>query len=167
MPKIKTTKNIKRKTVKQPAKKKSVENKIVKKNIKNVYFEAVGRRKTSVARVRLFKKDEPKTRTSVLVNQKEFNTFFPTEELREIVLSPLKKTIGDNGVYISVKVKGGGIKSQAEAIKLGVSRTLLKVDPALRQILKPGGFLTRDARIKERRKFGLKKARKASQWRKR
>jgi len=126
------------------------------------YFEAVGRRKTSVARVRLFNKADG----GILINEKKLNEYFPTEELRMIAEEPLKKI--KMGKYkVTVKLSGGGIHSQAEALRHGISRALLKYDSQLRAELKPEGFLTRDPRMKERRKFGLKKARKAPQWSKR
>lgn len=131
---------------------------------KETYFEAVGRRKSAVARVRLFEKTKG---GNIDVNEKDVVIHFPTAELQEIIKSPLKKVGMEKSFYISVKVNGGGVRSQADAIKLGISRALLKVDAELRAVLKPEKFLTRDARVKERRKFGLKKARKAPQWSKR
>lgn len=136
------------------------------------YFEAVGRRKSAVARVRLFEKKSgkaglPDGQASITINDKECSVYFPVVELQEIVKSPLKKTRTEAGLYVSGKVNGGGIKSQADAMKLGISRALLKFSPEFRRILKSDGFLTRDARVVERKKFGLKKARKAPQWSKR
>lgn len=129
---------------------------------KNKYFEAVGRRKSAVARVRLIKK-----KGAVLVNGKELSDFFHTLELKEKAISPLKKARMEKDFSASVKVCGGGVTGQAEAIRLGVARALLKFDSSLRSVLKLEGFLKRDPRAKERRKFGLKKARKAPQWSKR
>ena len=126
-------------------------------------LEAVGRRKTSVARVRLYEGEK----FSIFINQKPFENYFPTYELRHIVEEPLSKTNLTRDFSISVKVNGGGIHSQAEAVRHGISRMLEKREPGLRKILKPLGFLKRDPRMKERRKFGLKKARKAPQWAKR
>ncbi len=131
------------------------------------YFEAVGRRKSSVARVRLFEKPTEGKKGDVLINDKAMLTYLPIKELRDTVKAPLKKVEVLKNFFISVKVKGGGISSQAGAIRLGISRALLKFNPEFRLILKPEGFLTRDPRAKERRKFGLKKARKAAQWSKR
>lgn len=130
------------------------------------YFEAVGRRKSAVARVRLFEKKNVKE-LGVVVNDKKLSVYFPIAELQGIVESPLKKTKTENDLYVSGKVNGGGIRSQADAMKLGISRALLKFSPDFRHILKLDGFLTRDARVVERKKFGLKKARKAPQWSKR
>ena len=127
------------------------------------YFEAKGRRKTSVARVRLFSAGE----SSLLVNDKKAGDYFPTKELQCIVGEPLKKVKIETKFKILAKIKGGGIHSQAEALRHGISRALIKFNPEFRKSLKKEGFLTRDSRMKERRKFGLKKARKAPQWSKR
>lgn len=132
---------------------------------KDKYFEAVGRRKCSIARVRLF--EGGKEKGEMLVNEKNAADYFPTEEIRTLAKSPFKITKTVKEFYTTVKVCGGGMKSQAEAIKLGVSRALLKYKAELRPTLKSEGFLTRNPRVKERRKFGLKKARKAPQWSKR
>ncbi|HEY4496467.1 MAG TPA: 30S ribosomal protein S9 [Candidatus Paceibacterota bacterium] len=127
------------------------------------YLEAVGRRKTSIARVRLF---AGKT-TTVSVNEKPLAKYFPTKELQDIPMEPLKELKLSEHFVISVKVKGGGSHSQAEAIRHGLARTLVAYDINWRKTLKPAGFMKRDPRAKERRKFGLKKARKAPQWSKR
>ena len=127
-----------------------------------IYIEAIGRRKTSVARVRYFAKSEG----GVIINGKKLNEYFPTDELRAIVESPMKKAKIEK-YEITVRLSGGGIHSQAEALRHGISRALIGSSPELRGELKPLGFLTRDPRMKERRKFGLKKARKAPQWSKR
>ena len=158
----------KKKIVKKPAKKvlKKPEAKAEPKaEIKPAgrYLEAVGRRKTSVARVRLFSGGA----FSANINGKTLEQYFPTFELREAVLAPFKRSGLALAFALSVKVNGGGIHSQAEAVRHGISRALEIHDPALRKILKPLGFLKRDPRMKERRKFGLKKARKAPQWAKR
>ena len=127
-----------------------------------IYIEAIGRRKTSVARVRYFAKSEG----GVIINGKKLDEYFPTDELRAIVESPMKKAKIEK-YEITVRLSGGGIHSQAEALRHGISRALIKSVSELRGELKPLGFLTRDPRMKERRKFGLKKARKAPQWSKR
>ncbi|MCX6736629.1 MAG: 30S ribosomal protein S9 [Candidatus Parcubacteria bacterium] len=126
------------------------------------YFEAVGRRKTSVARVRLFPHSKGLT-----VNDLTLNKYFSLKNLQDTVLSPFVKTQTENQFQTSIKVKGGGINGQADAIKLGISRALVVSDPNLRKILKTYGYLTRDARKVERKKYGLKKARRAPQWQKR
>ena len=127
-----------------------------------VYIEAIGRRKTSVARVRYF----AKAAGGITVNDKKLDEYFPTAELRGIAESPMKKAKIEK-YEITVRLSGGGIHSQAEALRHGISRALIASVPELRGELKPLGFLTRDPRMKERRKFGLKKARKAPQWSKR
>lgn len=132
------------------------------KKTSGVYIEAIGRRKTSVARVRFF----AKTDGGIVVNNKKLSEYFPTDELRSIAESPIKKA--KIGKYeITAILSGGGIHSQAEALRHGISRALVESNPELRGELKPEGFLMRDSRMKERRKFGLKKARKAPQWSKR
>jgi small subunit ribosomal protein S9 len=130
---------------------------------KERYFEAVGRRKTSVARVRLFTKGTP----GITVNGKDYKSYFFTPELEKSVIAPLKKMKILNRFRINVKVSGGGINSQAEAVRHGTARTLIKFNPDFRKRLKKAGYLKRDPRMKERKKFGLKKARRAPQWSKR
>ena len=127
------------------------------------YIEAVGRRKTAVARVRLFEnKKEVFT-----INERDYTEFFPIKTLQKVVREALEDIDIDKTFLVSVHVRGGGIASQAEAIRLGISRALVKLDLAHRAKLKKAGFLKRDPRMKERKKFGLKKARKAAQWSKR
>ena len=128
---------------------------------KERYIEAVGRRKTSVARVRL----TPASKISVSVNEKELEAYFPTLMLKKIVLSVFDDTT--DKFSVTAKVKGGGNSSQAEALRHGLARALVIHDALLRTKLKQKGFLKRDPRAKERRKFGLKKARKAPQYSKR
>jgi small subunit ribosomal protein S9 len=130
---------------------------------KNRYTEAVGRRKTAVARVRI----TPNTKTTFKINDRDFNVYFPVKELQAIVEGPLKSAAVATDYTVTVVVKGGGIHAQAESAAMGLARALAKVTPDLRSPLKQAGHLTRDARAKERRKFGLKKARKAPQWSKR
>ncbi|MCK9351892.1 MAG: 30S ribosomal protein S9 [Candidatus Paceibacterota bacterium] len=127
------------------------------------FSKGIGRRKTSTASVRLTKADE----TTVTVNGKDAAAYFPTEEMRAIVYEAF--TIAKLPVKfdVSVKVSGGGIHSQAEALRHGIARALIVYDLETRKKLKKEGFLKRDPRAKERRKFGLKKARKAAQWSKR
>ncbi len=127
----------------------------------NRYIETVGRRKTSVARVRI----TPASKSSVSVNDKDFETYFPTITLRNTVLSVFKDT--EDKFLVTAKLNGGGISSQADALRHGIARALIVHEPNLRTKLKVKGFLKRDPRAKERRKFGLKKARKAPQWSKR
>ncbi|MBI2514788.1 30S ribosomal protein S9 [Candidatus Wolfebacteria bacterium] len=129
---------------------------------KERYFEAVGRRKTSVARVRLFTK-----RTDVLINDRPLEQYFPLLSLRQKVLEPLLKMKITDKLGATVRVMGGGLRGQAEAVKLGIARALLKFNPEFRKRLRRFDLLTRDARVVERKKYGLKKARRAPQWKKR
>jgi len=126
------------------------------------YIEAIGRRKTAIARVRL----TSAAKNNFKINERTLVSYFPTEELRKIAEDALNKA-KNGGFNVSAHIKGGGIHSQAEALRHGVSRALVKHDEALKAKLKSAGFLKRDPRAKERRKFGLKKARKAPQWSKR
>ncbi len=163
MPKTKTKKNTKGKVIKK------VKKEISKpKEIKEItrYFEGLGRRKTSTARVRLFLQREEEGKI-FLVNQKTLEQYFPTFELQETVLSPLKKMNCFAQFRVSVKVKGGGLNSQTEAIRHGIAKALIIFNPDFRKRLKKAGFLTRDPRMRERKKFGLKRARRAPQWQKR
>jgi len=146
----KTKKEIKKKEKQDPAKKER-------------YFEACGRRKTSVARVRLSTKGTPE----ITVNGKDYKLYFFTPELEKIMIAPLKKMKISDRFKINIKISGGGINSQAEAARHGIAKTLIKFNPDFRKRLKKAGYLKRDPRMKERRKFGLKKARKAPQWSKR
>jgi len=128
----------------------------------SVQYWAVGRRKTSVARVRLLPGDG-----KIVVNKRPMDEYFGLESLKLIVKQPLllTDTVGQYDVYVNVR--GGGISGQAGAIRHGIARALLKVDPNLRPTLKRAGLLTRDARMKERKKYGLKAARRAPQFSKR
>ena len=126
------------------------------------YIEAVGRRKTAMARVRL----TPASKNSFKINNRDLASYFPTAELRKIVEEALNKAKTGN-FSVSIHTKGGGIHSQAEAVRHGIARALVKNDESSKTKLKTAGFLKRDPRAKERRKFGLKKARKAPQWSKR
>ncbi|PID83648.1 30S ribosomal protein S9 [Candidatus Campbellbacteria bacterium] len=128
---------------------------------KEKYTEAVGRRKTAVARVRLY----PAQETSIVVNGKENKVFFGTEELVKKTKEALD-LVADK-YFVSAYVKGGGINAQAEAIRLAISRALVELDANARGDLKAKGFLKRDPRSVERKKPGLKKARKAPTWVKR
>ena len=131
--------------------------------IKNRYIEAVGRRKTAVARVRI----TPATKDTFVVNDKEANDYFVTVELQNIVRSALVHGASGEKYLVSVHVNGGGIHAQAEAVRHGLSRTLVERDANVREALKKLGYLKRDSRQVERKKFGLKKARKAPTWSKR
>lgn len=126
-------------------------------------IQAVGRRKTAVARVRLVRGGKG----TIRVNDKPFEMYFPTFELQRLVLEPLRAVSMDKIFDMSVRTQGGGVHSQAEAVRLGVSRALIKEQADLRATLKKLGFLTRDPRAKERKKPGLRRARRAPQWSKR
>jgi len=126
------------------------------------FIETLGKRKTAYARVRI----TPAGKTDIFVNEKRLHEYFPTDEMQTLVKTPFSHA-KDAKFNVTVIVKGGGIHSQAEAVRHGIARALLKFDSNLRGALKEKGLLTRDARIKERRKFGLKKARRAPQWSKR
>lgn len=133
---------------------------------KGKYIEAVGRRKTSTARVRI----SESAKSHFMVNDKDAKEYFKTNELQRLILDPMVKGLPTGSTLkfsVEVHVMGGGVHSQAEAIRHGLSRALVDSDITLRGGLKTLGFLKRDPRAKERRKFGLKKARKAPQWSKR
>ncbi len=127
-----------------------------------VQFYGTGRRKESVARVRLVPGDG-----RIVINGRDMDDYFGLETLKAIVKQPLVLTDTTNRYDVLVNVDGGGFTGQAGAIRHGISRALLKVDPELRPTLKKAGFLTRDPRMKERKKYGLKKARRAPQFSKR
>jgi len=131
-------------------------------DFKGTYFYASGKRKTSVARVRLYKGTG-----RLIVNGKEAKDYFSTAEMVNVAMSPLALTKTEKQYDISVKVEGGGLNSQAEAVRHGISRGLVTAIPEMRATLKPEGYLTRDSRIRERKKPGLKRARRAEQFSKR
>lgn len=126
------------------------------------YIEAVGRRKSATARVRI----TPATKTSFTINDRAIEDYFPTAQLQKTLHDALGKVEGVT-YSISVKVMGGGVPSQAEAIRLGIARAMIKEDASRRKELKAAGYLKRDPRSKERKKFGLRSARRAPQWSKR
>ncbi len=127
------------------------------------YIETIGRRKTASARVRMTEA----AKNSITVNDQDVNEYFKTDNLRKIATEAFAVSKTPGKFKVTVKVQGGGINSQAESVRLGISRALIIDDKLLRTTLKKEGFLKRDPRAKERRKFGLKKARKAPQWSKR
>jgi small subunit ribosomal protein S9 len=130
----------------------------------NYYYEGVGRRKEATARVRLHTGG---TGNIVTINEKPLSDYFPRGIDQVQVKKPLEVTGTEGRFDITVKVNGGGITGQAGAVRLGIARALLKADPDYRQSLRAHGLLTRDARAKERKKPGLKRARKAPQYTKR
>ena len=132
------------------------------KNIEKTSFNGTGRRKNSIARVRLVNGNG-----KITINNTDLNEYFGVETLKVIVKQPLVATNTLDKYDVIVKVTGGGISGQAGAIRHGISRALLEANSEYRPILKSNGFLTRDARMKERKKYGLKQARKAPQFSKR
>lgn len=127
------------------------------------YTERIGRRKTSTARVRI----TPAAKTSFIINGKDANDYFSTPTLQKIIRDAIVLVSPEEKYEISVKIEGGGIHSQAEAIRHGLARIFAEMNDEDKTKLKKEGYLKRDPRSKERRKFGLKKARKAPQWSKR
>lgn len=130
---------------------------------KEKFYEAVGRRKTATARVRIWPNSKNK---EVMVNDKNFSDYFKEKNLQETMIKPFEKS-GSALLKTSVKVFGGGLRAQAHAIRHGLSRALVLSHPESKSTLKTLGFLTRDSRMKERKKPGLKGARRAPQWSKR
>ncbi|MCK5044688.1 30S ribosomal protein S9 [Candidatus Parcubacteria bacterium] len=127
------------------------------------YIEAIGRRKTATARVRIWTKGDKE----ILINDKPYKSYFSVPELQQTITASLEKMKCVDKFRVSIKVKGGGIFSQAEAVRHAIARALVKFNPEFRKRLKKAGHLTRDPRMRERKKFGLKRARRAPQWKKR
>ena len=128
----------------------------------DVIYHGVGKRKTAVARVWM----KPGT-GNIVINKRSLEDYIPRESLRKLIFEPLE-LVGKVGEFdIKVNVKGGGVSSQADAIRYGIAKALLAYDESLRPVLKKAGLLTRDARIVERKKYGRHKARRGFQWRKR
>lgn len=126
------------------------------------YYYATGRRKTAIAQVRVYMESGP-----IVINGKPIEEFFPWDSWQKLVMQPFQVTDSVGQFRVVAKVKGGGTVSQAGAMRHGISRALTVADPNLRTPLKRAGLLTRDAREKERKKYGLKRARKAQQYTKR
>lgn len=129
---------------------------------KQVVYSATGKRKQSIARVRLFP-----GKGKILVNSEDFKEYFKRDALATVITEPLKLTSTENAYDISADLSGGGISGQAGALRHGISKALVEINEEYRSILKREGFLTRDSRVKERKKYGLKKARKRPQFSKR
>ncbi|MCR5462427.1 MAG: 30S ribosomal protein S9 [bacterium] len=129
---------------------------------KKTQYLGTGRRKSSIARVRL-----TTGKGKITINGRTFEDYIPSAAIRLDVLQPLELTESKEKFDVEVNVCGGGISGQAGAIRLGITRALMEVDPDLRKTLKPAGMVTRDPRAKERKKYGLKKARRAPQFSKR
>lgn len=170
------------------AREKKVEKQEEPKASKGKYFYAVGKRKTAIAQVRIYPHTirtlkansaedtsgigvgvypENKEVKGILVNQKEVEKYFPISRLKDMAVAPLVATANQEKFSVAAKISGGGIASQAEAMRLGIARALVKFDETLKKQLRALGYMTRDARIVERKKPGLKKARRAPQWAKR
>ncbi len=152
---------IKKEKVKRVVSKRAVVKRGQKKNPK--YWEAVGKRKTAIARVRLWDTGKQE----IIVNDKKIEEYLRKPALSEIALAPLRAVDLISRFRVSIKVRGGGISGQSEAIRHGIARALIKFEPLLRKDMRRVGFLTRDPRAKERKKPGLKRARRAPQWQKR
>lgn len=152
-------------TIPQKAKSTSVDSQVTVSNEekRGKYYYAVGRRKEATARIKLY----PQGSGLIKVNEKDYHIYFPHFALQSITREPLKETSLEKKFDVSVRVLGGGLKGQAEAVRLGIARALVKFNDSLKPVLRAHGFLTRDARVKERKKYGLKKARRAPQWQKR
>ena len=127
-----------------------------------IQYYGTGRRKSSVARVRLVPGNG-----EVIINGKKVDAYFGKKTLEMIVIQPLVLTQTESRLDVIAKVEGGGVSGQAGAVRLGISRALVKMDAELRPVLKRAGFMTRDQRMKERKKYGLKAARRAPQFSKR
>ena len=126
------------------------------------YYYATGRRKSAIARVRVFN-----TPGSITVNGKPLEDFITVDGWKQHAIRPLLVTDMEGSLTVVIKTHGGGISGQAGAISLGISRAIINLDPNMRKVLKSAGLLTRDARVKESKKYGLKRARKAPQYTKR
>ncbi len=178
MPKAKKTKvkkekkaGKKRKSTKKKVKKeakKKIDKGVKKKTEKEEtaetkYYETVGRRKRAVARVRIFTKGK----RDFLINNKPFKEYFPSHELQKTASASLEKMKCLDKFNVSVVVRGGGLNAQSEAVRHGIARALMLFNPDFRKRLKKAGFLKRDSRMRERKKPGLKRARRAPQWKKR
>jgi small subunit ribosomal protein S9 len=133
---------------------------------KGKYLEAIGRRKRATARVRIWQNDSQKD-FNILINDIGYKEYFKDIEFQKIVEAALKKIKGQKAYKVTIQVKGGGKRGQAEAIRLGLSRALVLLNPEWKPKFKKAGFLTRDPREVERKKYGKRKARKEEQWQKR
>lgn len=127
------------------------------------YWGAIGRRKTAIAQVRLYTKGDKE----IVVNERPYQQYFPTKDLQQTVADPLVKMKNIEKFRVTAHVAGGGMKGQAEAVRHGIARALVVFNQDFKKRLRRAGFLTRDPRMKERKKFGFKSARRAPQWQKR
>jgi small subunit ribosomal protein S9 len=161
------TKKIAKKSETKSVKKEEKKAKEVKPT-KEKYYQGLGRRKTSIARVKMFEiSGKSATPDNITVNGRIFTSYFTVPEMRDIVSAPLKALDLQEKFRIEARVKGGGIHGQADAVRLGISRAIRVYDANFAKTLRDLGYLTRDARKVERKKPGLKKARRAPQWQKR
>jgi small subunit ribosomal protein S9 len=126
------------------------------------YYEGVGSRKTATAIIRLYTRNK-----DILINGKDYKVYFPFKRLQAMVESPFEKMKCPGKFGLTALVRGGGLSAQAEAVRMGIARALVAFNPDFKKRLRRAGFLTRDARMVERKKYGLKKARRAPQWSKR
>jgi small subunit ribosomal protein S9 len=172
---IKKTKKITTPSKKETVKKTVIKKEVIKETpvtekkenkkvlVSGKFIQAIGRRKTAVAQIRMFEKGDGE----ILVNGVPAENYFKKEENLSIILQPLKAVSKLKDFNFTIIVKGGGFLGQLEATRHGIARALVKYDPEFKTILKTSGYITRDPRQKERKKPGLKKARKAPQWSKR
>lgn len=135
---------------------------MTKQTDKGKYIEGVGRRKTAIARVRIYPQD---AKNAFLVNEKKSDAYFPTLRYQKTATAPLAAV--NAKMAVEVKVEGGGVTAQAEAVRMGLARALVRFSEDYKAELKTRGYLTRDARMVERKKYGRRKARRAFQWKKR
>lgn len=154
---------VKKKPVKKPVVEVAVKKPVKPAKKETAYIYQVGRRKRAVAQVRFYKKGEDK----ITINQMDYREYLKFPPYQDIMLAPLRLVGEDKGHQITILVRGGGIKAQAEAIRHGLSRALVIFNENYKKSIKGVGFLTRDSRKKERKKPGLKRARRAPQWQKR
>lgn len=151
---------------KEEPKEKEVEK--VEKKTSAKYFQGIGRRKAAISQARLFLDGKKETTDKdIVVNGKPYKSFFTLDELRDIVIAPLVAVSLDKNATATIMVKGGGVRGQAEATRLGIARALVKFNEEFRKTLRDLEYLTRDARKVERKKAGLRKARRAPQFSKR
>lgn len=145
-------------------KEKTLEKKVTKQKDpeQGLILRTVGRRKGAIARVRL-----EHGKGTITINNKELKAYFPYAELQRVLVAPLELVNMKNIFDVSVKIEGGGVRGQAEGIRHGITRALIMYNPDLKKTLRAAGFVTRDPRVKERKKPGLKRARRAPQFSKR
>jgi len=157
------------KKIKEVELEKAEEIKKVEKTGSEKYYQGVGRRKTAVARVRLFTRrlSPSQPENTFLVNERPLEKYFPTFELQNVARASLEKMNCLDRFRILVTVRGGGSTAQAEATRHGLAKALVIFNPNFQKRLRKAGLLTRDSRVKERKKFGLKRARRAREWSKR